>query len=75
MNLLTVNIKVSLSLAGKVVLVVPHIDCHSPLFFRKMVEIERFALRTAILHECQNYLGGGGAPPPLGTFENQDARH
>ena len=32
---------------------------HSPLFFRKIIEIERFALRTAILHECQNYLGGG----------------
>ena len=33
---------------------------HSPLFFRKIIEIERFALRAAILHECQNYLGGGG---------------
>jgi len=31
----------------------------SPLFFRKIVEIERFPLRAAILHECQNYLGGG----------------
>ena len=46
-------------------------------------------LRASILHECQNYLGGGGglgarppAPPtaiipdarPLGTFENQDIR-
>ena len=31
---------------------------HSPLFFRKIAEIERFALRVAILHECQNYLGG-----------------
>ena len=37
-----------------------------------IVEIERFALRAAILHECQNYLGGGGGlggsekigPPP-----------
>ena len=43
--------------------------------------------RLPILHECQNYLGGGGsiflAPPPprtkipdahpLGTFENQDS--
>ena len=44
-------------------------------------------LLAAILHECQNYLGGGGGlrgnvlPPqktlipdarPLGTFENQD---
>ena len=25
-----------------------------------MVKIEGFALRAAILHECQNYLGGGG---------------
>ena len=32
---------------------------HSPLFFRKIVEIEGFALRAAILHECQ-YLRGGG---------------
>ena len=31
---------------------------HSPLFFRKIIEVERFALRAAILHECQNYLGG-----------------
>ena len=30
---------------------------HSPLLFRKIVEIERFALRAAILHDCQNYLG------------------
>ena len=29
-------------------------------FFRKIVEIEPFALRAAILHECQYYLGGGG---------------
>ena len=36
------------------------------------VKIERFALRAAILHECQNYLVGGGGlggsekigPPP-----------
>ena len=33
---------------------------HSPLFFRKIIEIERFELRAAILHECQNYLWGGG---------------
>ena len=55
---------------------------HSPPLFRKNVEIERFAWRATILHECQNYLG---APPPLlraiipdarplGTFENQDTR-
>ena len=33
---------------------------HSPLFSRKMVEIARFELRTAIQHQCQNYLGGRG---------------
>ena len=33
---------------------------HSPLFSRKTVEIENFALRAANLHKCQNYLGGGG---------------
>ena len=26
----------------------------------KIIEIGRFVLRAAILHECQNYLGGGG---------------
>ena len=30
-----------------------------PPFSRKIVEIERFALRAAILHECQNYLRTG----------------
>jgi len=30
---------------------------HSPLFFRKIIEIERFALQAAILHECQNNSG------------------
>ena len=25
------------------------------LFFRKIIEIERFALGADILHECQNY--------------------
>ena len=33
---------------------------HSPLLSRTIVEIVRFALRAAILHECQNYLRGGG---------------
>ena len=30
------------------------------LFFRKIIEIEGIVLRAAILHECENYLGGGG---------------
>ena len=54
---------------------------HSPPFSRKIIEIERFVLRAAILHKCQNYLGGGGGlgaiipdPRPLGTFENLDTR-
>ena len=33
---------------------------HTPLLFRKVVEIEDFALQVAILDECQNYLAGGG---------------
>ena len=33
---------------------------HCPLFSCKIVQIERFALRAAILHECQNYLGSRG---------------
>ena len=33
---------------------------HSPLFVRKIIKIGRFALQAAILHECQNYLGGRG---------------
>ena len=55
------------------------------LFFCKIVEIDRFALRPAILHECQNYLEVFSHPPPLtaiipdahplGTFENQVGRH
>ena len=32
---------------------------HSPLFFRKIVKIERFVLQAAILHGCQNHLGRG----------------
>ena len=32
---------------------------HSPPFSRKIIEIERFVLRAAILHECQNCLGSG----------------
>ena len=30
------------------------------LMLYKIIEIERFALRAAILDECQTYLGGGG---------------
>ena len=33
--------------------------------------IERFSLRDAILHECQNYLGGGGG---LGGREKIDLK-
>ena len=45
---------------------------HSPLFFRKIVDIERFALRATVLDECQIYLGGGGQfgrrSPSLASF-------
>ena len=34
---------------------------HSPLFSRKIVEIECYALRVPILDECQNYLGAGSS--------------
>ena len=37
-----------------------HLDCSQSSIFCKIVEKERFALQAAILHECQNYLGGGG---------------
>ena len=33
----------------------------SLLLFRKIVEIERFAILVAILDERQNYVGGGGS--------------
>ena len=44
---------------------------HSPLFFLKIVEIEDFTSRVAILddHECQIYFGGR----PLGTYETKMA--
>ena len=47
------------------------------LYFRKIIEIERFALRAAILHESKILRGRGPIIPdarPLGTFENQDTR-
>ena len=44
---------------GVAVWTVPQCLVHSPVFFRKIIEIERFALRAAILRECQNYLGSG----------------
>ena len=55
------------------------LDCHSPLFFRKIIEIERFALGAAISvwEEARKILllSIFLAPLPLGTFENQDGRH
>ena len=49
---------------------------YSPLFFRKTVEIEDFALQAAILDKCQIYLEGGGRFSRLSssTAINQDAR-
>ena len=40
------------------------LECLQSLFFRKNTKIKCFALRAAILHEGQIYLGGGGPPPP-----------
>ena len=40
-----------------------HLDywtVHSPLIYRKIVEIKYFALQVAILDECQIYLAGRG---------------
>ena len=34
------------------------VDCSQSSIFRKIIENERFALRAAVLHECQNYLWG-----------------
>ena len=34
--------------------------CSQSSFFRKIIEIERFPLRAAILHECEDNLGSGG---------------
>ena len=39
-----------------------------------MIEIESFALRAAILHECQNYLGGGGEGGLGESEKNRDNR-
>ena len=33
---------------------------HTPLIYRKIVELEDFALQVAILDECQIYLAGSG---------------
>ena len=37
-----------------------HWTVHTPLIYRKIVEIKDFALQVAILDECQIYLAGGG---------------
>ena len=44
---------------------------HTPLLFRKVVEIEDFALQVAILDECQNYLAGGGGGGGGGRFRKE----
>ena len=54
------------------------LDCLQS-FRRKIVEIENFGLRAAILDECQIYLGGEGRfainpdPHTFGTFETKMA--
>ena len=44
---------------------------HTPLFYRKIVEIEDFALQVAILNECQIYLEGAGGGE-LGRFREEE---
>ena len=36
------------------------LDCSQSSIFCKIIEIESFVLRAAILDECQNYLASGG---------------
>ena len=43
-----------------------------PYFFSKIIEIERFALRAAILNKCQNYIGCGGRP--LSSFDTHPSQ-
>ena len=61
---------------------VNNVDCSQSPIFWKIVEIERFALWTAILDECLYYFGGGfslggnAVSPdarPLGTYETKMA--
>ena len=57
---------------------------HNPLFFRKILDIERFTLPATALDECQIFLGGGERVPsthrykprrPLPRYiRNQDSR-
>ena len=59
------------------------VDCSQSPIFCKIVEIERSALRAAILDECLYYLGAGGGglrrsalnpdARPLGTYETKMA--
>ena len=61
-------------LYGKLLVIHRSLDCSPSSIFRKIVETERFALRAAIFHECQNYLGGrgglGGSEKARGTVLN-----
>ena len=44
---------------------------HSPLFFRKIIETDRFVLRAAILHECQNYFLAPSSPHQHQSYNSQ----
>ena len=58
----------------KLVMFLTHIRARlfTVLFFRKIIEIEGFVLRTAILHECKNYLGGGSGSGGGGGLEGSE---
>ena len=60
-----------------------NVDCSRSSIFPPDRQDKRFALRAAILHECQNVLGGGGdlggseknfSLPPHSTAIIPDAR-
>ena len=53
------------------------INCSQSPIFPRIVEIERFALPAAILHQCQNYSWGRGhhSPPMWLGFESWHQCH
>ena len=56
---------------GKIIWAALLIACHSPLFFRKIVEIERFELPATILDECQIFFGGRERIPSTHRYKTR----
>ena len=54
LNLKYLHVKIT-NLSWEVVQTNNSIDCSQSPIFRKIVEIERYTLRVAILDECQNH--------------------